>query len=194
MIGLSIAAPVGPIGILVIRRTLAHGRLHGFVSGMGAATADTIYGMIAAFGLTAIQSLLIGLASPLRLFGGIFLAYLGYKTLISRPAENAATTHSRTGLWGAYLSVTALTLTNPMTIFAFLGIFAGLGAGRLDGNLGSALVMVLGVGVGSSLWWLTLSGGISLLRARFTPTWLLWVNRLSGVIILFFALSVLLGE
>lgn len=178
---------------MVIRRTLALGRLNGFISGLGAATADTVYGVIAAFGLTAISSLLITFTTPLRLFGGLFLAYLGYKTLISRPAENAATAESRTGLLGAYLSVTALTLTNPITILSFIGIFAGVGAGRLDGDVGSALVMVAGVAAGSALWWLTLSIGVGLLRTRFTPSWMVWVNRLSGAIILAFAIKVLLG-
>jgi threonine/homoserine/homoserine lactone efflux protein len=159
---------------------------------MGAATADTIYGMIAAFGLTAIQSLLVSLTDPFRLFGGVFLAFLGYKTLISHPVEHVATTETRAGLWGAYLSVTALTLTNPMTILTFIGIFAGLGAGRLNGDIGSALMMVIGVGLGSMAWWLILSGAVALLRAHFTPHWLLWVNRLSGVIILFFAMRILL--
>jgi len=178
---------------LVIRRTLALGRLNGFVSGLGAATADTFYGMIAAFGVTAISSLLITLTTPLRLFGGLFLAYLGYKTLISHPAQDAAKTDSRTGLLGAYLSVTVLTLTNPMTILSFVGIFAGVGAGRLDGEIGSALVMVAGVAVGSAVWWLTLSTGVGILRGRFTHQWMVWVNRLSGGIILAFALKVLLG-
>lgn len=159
---------------------------------MGAATADIVYGIIAAFGLTAIQSLLISLTTPLRLFGGVFLVYLGYKTLTSRPADYAATTtNTHSGLWGAYLSVTALTLTNPMTILSFVGIFAGVGAGQLSGDIGSAFLMVIGVGVGSALWWLTLTGGVGLLRSRFTPRWMLWVNRLSGIVILIFALRVL---
>ncbi|MCU0465654.1 MAG: LysE family translocator [Anaerolineae bacterium] len=193
IIGLSIAAPVGPIGVLVIRRTLALGQLNGFVSGLGAATADTLYGMVAAFGLTAISSLLVALADPLRLFGGLFLAYLGYKTLTSRPSEHAAEAETRSGLLAAYLSVTALTLTNPMTILAFLGIFAGVGAGRINGEVGAALVMVLGVAVGSALWWLVLSGGIGLLRHRFTPRWMVWVNRVSGLVILAFAVRILIS-
>ena len=197
MIGLSIAAPVGPIGVLCIRRTLAGGRLVGLVSGLGAATADAAYGFIAAFGLTFISELLINQAALLRLVGGGFLAYLGLRTLLaaakeSAPlAEEAAPTDTARGLPGAYASTLALTLTNPMTILAFLGIFAGLGVAETSGDYGAAALTVLGVFLGSALWWLTLSGGVSLLRARFDARAMRWVNRLSGIIILIFALDIL---
>jgi threonine/homoserine/homoserine lactone efflux protein len=192
LIGLSIAAPVGPIGILVIRRTLTEGRWQGLASGLGAATADAVYGTIAAFGLTALSSWLLGIAPALQLVGGGFLLYVGIQTLRAVPAEKPAETRPAAGgLGGAYLSTLLLTITNPMTILAFLGIFAGLGVANVGDNALASLVMVLGVFVGSALWWLLLSGGVSLLRSRFTPRWLLWVNRLSGVVILVFALSIL---
>lgn len=192
MIGLSIAAPVGPIGVLCIRRTLAGGRLIGLVSGLGAATADAAYGFIAAFGLTFISELLIDQADLLRLVGGGFLAYLGLRTLFAPPAEEAAQAAAGRGLPGAYASTLALTLTNPMTILAFLGIFAGLGVAEAVGDYGTAAVTVLGVFLGSALWWLALSGGVSLLRARFDARAMRWVNRLSGIIILVFAIDILL--
>lgn len=179
--------------MLCIRRTVADGRLHGFVSGLGAATADAFYGSVAAFGLTAISSLLINSSTILRLVGGIFLAYLGMRTLLARPAAEAAkTTSARRGLIGAYLSTLALTITNPMTIVAFLGVFAGLGVADVSGNTGAAAVMVAGVFTGSALWWLILSGSVSLLRNRFDTRLTLWVNRLSGIIILCFAMALLL--
>lgn len=191
VIGLSVAAPVGPIGVLCIRRTLAQGRLTGLVSGLGAATADALYGLLAAFGLTVITDVLVAQTDVLRLVGGLFLLYLGVRTLLAAPADDAAQTRqARGGLLGAYGSTFALTLTNPMTVLAFLGIFAGLGAGAAQGY-GSALVMVAGVFVGSALWWSLLSGGVSLLRGRFDAGWMRWVNRLSGVIILLFALDIL---
>jgi len=125
-IGFSIAAPVGPIGVLCVRRTLVEGRTSGFVSGLGAASADAIYGSIAAFGLTLISNFLITQQVWLRLIGGLFLCCLGLKTLLAKPAEQAATAKGN-GLIGAYVSTFFLTLTNPMTIISFAAIFAGLG-------------------------------------------------------------------
>lgn len=190
VIGFSIAAPVGPIGVLCIRRTLADGRLAGFLSGMGAASADMFYGAVAAFGLTAIQKLLLGQSNWLRIVGGIFLLYLGVKTFFSAPAEKAVT-ETRGGLFGAYLSTFFLTITNPLTILSFIAIFAGLQLGETDGNYASASLMVLGVFLGSATWWLTLSTGVSLLREKFTPALLIWVNRLAGFIIFAFGIAAL---
>jgi threonine/homoserine/homoserine lactone efflux protein len=191
IIGFSIAAPVGPIGVLCIRRTLAEGRLAGFLSGMGAASADMLYGAVAAFGLTAVQELLIGQSTWLRIAGGIFLLYLGGRTFFSKPSERAAEAR-RGGLFGAYLTTFFLTITNPLTILSFIAIFAGLRLGEMDGNFLSAAFMVLGVFLGSAAWWLTLSTGVSFLRDKFTPAWLTWVNRLAGVIIFIFGLLALL--
>jgi threonine/homoserine/homoserine lactone efflux protein len=190
IIGFSIAAPVGPIGILCIRRTLAEGRLAGFLSGMGAASADMFYGAVAAFGLTAVQDLLISQSNWLRIVGGVFLLYLGVKTFISKPS-NEAVKSKRRGLFGAYLTTFFLTIANPITILSFLAIFAGLRLGETNGNYLSASMMVLGVFLGSATWWLTLSTGVSLLREKFTPALLTWVNRLAGVIILIFGLAAL---
>ena len=190
IIGFSIAAPVGPIGVLCIRRTLAEGRLAGFLSGMGAASADMFYGAVAAFGLTAIQDLLINQSNWLRIVGGIFLLYLGVKTFFAKPSEEAAMS-TRGGLFGAYLTTFFLTITNPITILSFLAIFAGLRLGETDGNYTSASLMVLGVFLGSAAWWLTLSTGVSFLREKFTPALLAWVNRLAGVIIFVFGMVAL---
>ena len=190
IIGFSIAAPVGPIGVLCIRRTLTEGRLAGFLSGMGAASADMFYGAVAAFGLTAVQDLLVGQSNWLRIVGGVFLLYLGIKTFFSKPSEKAAEAR-RDGLFGAYLTTFFLTITNPITILSFIAIFAGLRLGETDGNYVSATFMVLGVFLGSAAWWLTLSTGVSLLRDKFTPTLLVWVNRLAGVIIFVFGLLAL---
>jgi threonine/homoserine/homoserine lactone efflux protein len=193
LIGLSIAAPVGPIGVLCIRRTLAEGRLAGLVSGLGAATADALYGCIAGFGLTVISSLLVSQQAWLRLVGGLFLCYLGVKTLLARPAQQAATVKGR-GVLGTYASTFFLTLTNPMTILSFAAIFAGLGLGQAQGDYLSAGLLVLGVFLGSASWWLLLSGSVGAFRAKFPATGLLWVNRLSGVIILGFGVIALIGS
>jgi threonine/homoserine/homoserine lactone efflux protein len=191
-IGFSIAAPVGPIGVLCMRRTLAEGRVPGLVSGLGAATADAIYGCIAGFGLTLVSSFLVEQQMWLRIVGGLFLCYLGTKTLLSRPSRQAASTKEN-GLVGAYASTFFLTLTNPMTVISFATIFAGLGLVDAKGSYLSAGILVLGVFIGSALWWLLLSGGISLSRRRISPHALQWINRLSGMVITGFGLLTLLG-
>lgn len=190
LIGLAIAAPVGPIGVLCIRRTLADGQLTGFVSGLGAATADLIYGSVAVLGLTAMADLLMGVSFWTRLVGGLFLCYLGVRTLRERPAERPAEATAR-GLAGAYASTLLLTITNPATIIAFAAIFAGLGAVSLAQGYAEGLLLVAGVFTGSALWWLLLSGATGLLRARVTPQALRWVNVVAGAIIVGFGVVAL---
>jgi threonine/homoserine/homoserine lactone efflux protein len=192
VIGFSIAAPVGPIGVLCIRRTLADGQIAGLVSGLGAATADAFYGCVAGFGLTFISSLLIDQQMWMRLFGGLFLLYLGIKTLLSRPAEQAAKTTGN-GLLSAYASTFLLTVTNPLTILSFAAIFAGLGLTNTTGSYASALILVLGVFLGSASWWLLLSGGVGLFRDKFNTQGMVWVNRISGLIIIAFGAVALVG-
>lgn len=190
--GLSIAAPVGPMGVLCIRRTLANGRLIGFVSGLGVATADASYGAVAAFGLTFISTFLVHQQVWFRLIGGIFLCYLGITTLRAKPAERAATASGR-GLGGMYLSTFLLTLTNPLTILSFAAIFAGIGVGNINGAYGSAALLVLGVFSGSALWWFFLSTMTGLVRTKMTPAHLIWVNRVSGIVILAFGIIALVS-
>jgi threonine/homoserine/homoserine lactone efflux protein len=180
VIGFSIAAPVGPIGVLCVRRTLADGRVFGLLSGLGAATADAIYGCIAGFGLTLILDFMVDHLVWLRLVGGAFLLYLGVRTFTSKVAEEPASAKGA-GLAGAYASTLFLTLTNPVTILSFVGIFAGLGLA--ESNAGGAVLTVLGVFLGSALWWLTLSGVVGLFRERLGQGILRWVNRISGVVI-----------
>jgi threonine/homoserine/homoserine lactone efflux protein len=177
---------VGPIGVLCIRRTLAEGWVTGLVTGLGAATADAVYGSIAGFGMTVIAGALISHQALLRLVGGLFLCYLGIRTLFARPADQAAVVQG-SGLVRAYVSTLFLTLTNPMTILAFAAIFAGLGLAEASSAYSSAGLLVLGVFLGSASWWLLLSSVVGATRRRFTPAALLWVNRLSGLIILGFA-------
>lgn len=189
LVGFAIAAPVGPIGLLCIQRTLAHGRLTGLVTGLGAATADALYGLVAGLGLTAIATFLTGQQLWMGLFGGLFLCYLGVRTWLSAPAEQAASVQGQSGLWGAYFSTLALTLTNPMTIFSFLAVFAGLGLAASTSdtvNWLDAATLVLGVFLGSVIWWLFLSGITSLLRSRIDSATLVWVNRIAGAILIGF--------
>ncbi len=192
LIGLSIAATVGPMCILCIQRTLYKGQLYGLVSGLGIATADAAYGSIAAFGLTLITSFLVSQQGWIRLIGGLFLIYLGLKAVISKPAERGAAAKANS-YFGAYVSTLVLTLTNPLTILSFAAIFAGIGVGGANKSFISATTVVLGVFTGSSLWWCILTGGISLLRGKFTPRWLRWINRISGIILILFGIFALLS-
>jgi len=192
IIGLSIAAVVGPMSVLCMQRTLSRGFPYGLISGLGVATADAIYGSIAAFGVTAVAALLVSVQVWVRLIGGGFLVYLGAMSLLRKPAEHAAPARTATGYGGAYLSTLLLTLTNPLTILSFAAIFAGLGVVGGRGAASAALI-VAGVFSGSALWWCILTGGISLLRTRLTARWLHWINRLSGAIIAVFGLLAIIS-
>ena len=216
LLGLSIAAPVGPIGILCIRRTLIQGRFTGFVSGCGAATADGFYGCVAAFGLSAVSNFLVAHTASLQLVGGLFLSYLGLKTFFSKPVSSSVifsetpsddssidsadsmSTDSTSALplLSAYSTTLALTLTNPATILSFLFIFAGLGITQSDYL--QSVTLVSGVFSGSLLWWLVLVSGVAYLRSRLTPQRLARFNSVSskifGLIILGFGLVALVAS
>lgn len=191
IIGVSIAAPVGPIGVLVIRRTLTGGRRLGLASGLGVATADALYSSVAGFGLNVISSLLLEYNLWFRIAGGLFLCYLGLKTTLTPPAAHAAASDGR-GLLGAYASTLILAATNPLTILAFVALFAGLGVGIADGTHRTAAITVTGVFSGSASWWLVLTSGTGILRTRITPGLLRWINRGSGLLMLAFGLVTLL--
>jgi threonine/homoserine/homoserine lactone efflux protein len=190
VIGFSIAAPVGPIGVLCIRRTLAYGRAAGLVSGLGAASADSVYGAIAAFGLSFIAGFLIGYQDLLKIIGGLYLLYLGYRTMVSRPQAEEVELKNE-NLASAYLSTFILTLTNPVTIIAFAAVFTGLGLVAKSHDTLSAILIVVGVFLGSALWWFILSAGVGLLGQKMRPGLLLWVNRISGVVIMLFGVAAL---
>jgi threonine/homoserine/homoserine lactone efflux protein len=191
IIGFSIAAPVGPIGVLCIRRTLAFGPVSGLLSGLGAASADAVYGAMAAFGLTFVSAMLVNQQEWLKLVGGLFLCYLGVATLLAPPSS--PDTAGEQNLAGDYASTFFLTLTNPATILSFAAIFAGLGLGSQQRDYLSAGLMVLGVFSGSALWWLTLSSLVGLFRKKLTGPGLRWVNRISGLIIAGFGAAILLS-
>jgi threonine/homoserine/homoserine lactone efflux protein len=191
-IGFSIAAPVGPIGVLCIRRSLRDGVAAGLATGLGAATADAAYGAVAGFGLTAVSGFLIGQRHWIGLLGGTFLCYLGVRTLLSRPASESAPGPGA-GLAAAYGSTLLLTLANPATILSFVVIFAAFGLGaKVDYPAASSLVV--GVFLGSGLWWLVLSGGVGMVRSRVNAAGMLAVNRVSGAVLLAFGLYALLSS
>ena len=185
VLGFSIAAVVGPISLLCIRRTLVTGFAIGFVSGLGAATADATYAAVASLGISALASVLIDQRLWLRLVGGAFLVYLGVRTLRTAPARSASSVPA-TGLRlaAAYSSTLALTLSNPMTIMSFAAVFAGIGATGSD--------LVIGVFGGSAAWWLVLASLVSRLRERLTARWFRSINIASGLLIAGFGVQSLL--
>jgi threonine/homoserine/homoserine lactone efflux protein len=191
LVGFLIAMPVGPIGILCIQRTLHKGKLHGMVSGLGAATADAIYGFVAAFGLTFISNFLVKEQPWLRLIGGIFLCYMGARVLLSK-SEKRATPEDGASYVSDYVSAFILTFTNPTTFLAFAAAFAGLGLVSLIEHHIAALLLVAGVFVGSGLWWLILSGITATFLGKLLYTRPAWLNKVSGIIIIAFGLFVLL--
>jgi threonine/homoserine/homoserine lactone efflux protein len=190
VIGFSIAAPIGPVGILCVRRTLAEGRIVGFASGLGAATADLLYACIAGFGLSVISNLLLGYQLWLHVIGGVFLVCLGLWTLVTQPSRQQVTGKGE-GLIRAYSSTFFLTLTNPVTIILFAGFMAGFGAGSAGNDYFSTTILVLGVFIGSILWWAILVIGIGTVQNKFNSNAILWVNRISGVIIIGFGIAAL---
>ncbi|MFM6190674.1 MAG: LysE family translocator [Planktothrix sp.] len=189
IIGFSIAAPVGPIGILCIRRSLCDGYWLGFLTGLGAASADAFYGLIAGFGLTIISNFLVSQQIELKLIGGLFLCYLGLKTIFTQPVKQVEILSSKQGV-SAYTSTFFLTLTNPMTILSFVAIFSGLGLGNKN-HYRDAAILVLGVFLGSALWWFLLVSGVSVFRDKISTRTLQGVNRISGILIFGFGLAAL---
>jgi threonine/homoserine/homoserine lactone efflux protein len=187
VLGFTIAAVVGPISLLVIQRTLAQGHVIGLASGLGVATADATYGAIAAFGLSALTGILVDERRAIGLVGGVFLLWLSWRTLRAEPGSATEEQGLPFGPGGAYLSILALTLANPMTILSFAALFAGLSVTGKD-PVGSVFV-TCGVFAGSGAWWVLLTGAVAALRARITPYWLRAINLVSGVAIGAFAVA-----
>lgn len=188
-IGFALAAPVGPVGILCIRRALADGRYAAFIAGLGAACADTFYGAVAGLGLTVISSFLMDHTTALRLVGGSFLVILGAHTWRSPPSITPQPT-TGPGLVRDFISTFLITLSNPATILASMGVFAAIGA-LGAGNGSSSGVLILGVFSGSTLWWLVLSAMAGAARSKFTPHWLARLNHVSGAALMIFGVAIL---
>lgn len=182
LIGFIMAIPLGPIGIMCIRKTLTEGRMRGLVVGFGAASADLLYGTVAAFGLTVISNTLFNQRIWIRLVGGAVILFLGVRTFVKQP-DDPNLPVSRSGILRSYLTTLLLTLTNPFTIFAFLAVFTTLGLGKGLGYL-SATTLVTGIFFGSFLWFLLLNSGVILFRKKLDLTGLKWVNRITGVLIM----------
>jgi putative LysE/RhtB family amino acid efflux pump len=190
VLGLSVAAPLGPIGVLCLRRTLAHGFLAGLAGGAGTALADALYALVAAFGVTAVSAFLAERDVLLRLVGGGTLLWLALDAWRARPAAEARERPAG-GRAAAFAQTFVLTMANPMTALSFAALFAGLGLAGAGGRPASAWALVGGVFAGSLLWWAILSGAAAAVRERITSGRLRWVNRLSALLLAGFALYVL---
>lgn len=185
LIGLSIAAPVGPIGLLTIQRSLEHGPRAGLATGLGAAAADAVYGAIGAYGVAWLVQALVAARVPLAVLGGAVLLWMAVQLLRAPAAELAASTAPARNGWQYFAGTFVLTLSNPATIFSFVAIFGAM-AGRAAST--SPALMVAGVFTGSALWWLFLSSAVGRLRERFDARWRRRVNRVSAAVLAGFAL------
>lgn len=181
--GFAIAAPVGPINVLCIRRTLVDGFGLGLASGLGAAVADTLFGAVAAFGVASVMTFLARWEGILCLLGGVVLVLLGCRSLLAGPPADDGRSGG-VGFLGAFASTFGMTIANPMTVLSFLAVFAAIGIGATE--LGAATVLVFGVFLGSAAWWLGLSGVVSTIRHALSNQTLVWINRGAAVAILAF--------
>lgn len=192
--GFMIAAPVGPINVMCMRRTIVHGRLVGIVSGIGAASADTFFGAIAAFGLTFLHDFLLREKFWFGIVGGALLLIIGLRMLFAKtpqPKKNDDQETDPATLLGDFTSTGFLTLTNPVTVLSFFAVFSAFGIQSEERSLADSWLLLLGVFLGSCVWWLLLTTTVGLLRDKFNREGLRWANRIAAVVILGFAVLVL---
>ena len=198
VVGLGIAAPVGPVGVLCLRRTLTGGPRLGLSSGLGAAVADSLYGAVAAFGLAAVGAWIVQHSDWLRLGGGLFLVCLAGWNLLRGPAAEGKVQTDASNVFWAFCSTLFLTLANPVTLLSFAAIFAAVGITHSADGLAAGMILVAGVFAGSSIWWFGLSGSVLALRGRVSLDWMKRIHYGSALLILLFGLyalgSYLLGE
>ena len=192
VVGIIIATPVGPVGTLCVQRTLTEGKISGFLTGLGATTADVIFGLIAAFGLTVVSNFLIDQQEWIRLLGGIIISLIGIRIFFVNTQKRTTPTRSPS-LFSAFGSAFLIAITNPITIITFAVMFAGFGLVGSNAKYGSASLTVFGVFVGSGLIWLTLWGMSLMFRERFDFGRMKWVNKIAGIVILIFGVSTLLS-
>jgi threonine/homoserine/homoserine lactone efflux protein len=184
IVGFCLAAPVGPIAVLCVQRTMQHGRMAGFVSGLGAAAADALYGTLAAFGVTFISEFLLDHRMFFQRVGGAILCVLGVRLLLLRPPQNTSEKKTDRGLSRDFLSTLVLTLTNPMTFIAFAAIFTTLGIGVVRGHSVLTVELVGGVFLGSAVWFTFLIGMVNIFRDRFRYQTLVTINKATGIFVI----------
>jgi len=189
-VGFLLAVPVGPIGVLCIRRTLAHGARRGIATGLAAASADMMYGIIAAFGLSLVSDFILAQQFWFRLIGGSFLLAIGVRTFFAHP-EREIFNNGSNGHTSTYLGTFILTLTNPMTMIAFAAVFASIGIAEIRGSTLAALLLVIGVFFGSLLWFMLLTETVHLFKEKLSTNGIVSINRASGILIFVFGIIAL---
>ncbi len=196
IIGLAVSIPLGPIGVLIIQKTIQKGRLYGFISGMGAAVADTLYATIAALGLSVVINFIKAQEFYLQIIGSLFLVFLGARIYFNNPIKQIRAQYKggKRGMLGDFLSTFFLTASNPITVFVFVGIFAGALVFKAEPSLQDHLILIASVMLGCILWWFSLSTVINLFRKKFRLKQLFWINKISGIIIAILGLLALLAS
>lgn len=191
LVGFIMAAPVGPVGVLCIRRTIRVNWVSGFITGLGVAVADSVFGAVASLGLTSISGALVAREQTLKLIGGILLLIIGFSIYrAAPPKQNASVSLGKHGR--NFLSALVLAFTNPLTIFSFAAVYIGLGLGsRTEGDPLYAAIFVVGVFLGSCGWWLLLSLGTAKIRERITPSYFVYINHACGAVIAIFGIVTL---
>jgi threonine/homoserine/homoserine lactone efflux protein len=189
-IGFALAAPVGPLGLICIRRTLAHGSKRGLLVGLSAAAADILYGIVAAFGVTLISDFIYNQQQWIRLIGGLVLIILGYHTVRSRPSTDTET-NGTNGNIRAVFSTFLLALTNPMTLFTFAAVFASVGLKEISGNHIFGLFLVGGIFLGTMGWFTLLTTLVYFFKNRINTNGISLVNRIAGSILILFGIVTL---
>ncbi|HBX50257.1 MAG: lysine transporter LysE [Bacteroidetes bacterium RIFOXYA12_FULL_35_11] len=194
VVGFSASIPLGPIGVLCIQKTINKGRISGFMSGMGAATADTIYAIIAGFGLSFIANFIVSQQLILRIIGAAILFYLGIRIFRTNPAIQLRREGKKSkNILADYFSILFLTLSNPLTIFLFGAVFAGFGIIEDNADFKSVLLLVCGVFIGALTWWTLLTGVVNLFRSKFRLKRIWWINKITGVLIMVFSIAALVS-
>jgi len=194
LIGLTISAPLGPVGVLCIQRTIAKGLLAGFLAGLGAILADTFFATIAGFSISFIADFIARIQLHLRILGSIFLLYIGVKVFFTNPAKQLRKqSKSKPNVWGDMVSVFFLTISNPITLFVLGGVFAGFKLVTKESTTLSTIFLVFGIFIGAATWWLTLSFLVSLFRSKINLRRLLWINRITGIIIIITGIAALIS-
>ena len=192
VVGFVVAAPAGPIAVLCLHRSIEEGHLSGVATGLGAALGDTVFGAIALFGVGFAAQFLASEQTLVRLGGGLVLIVLGVTTFLRKP-KTGAFVEDHITLIGAFAGAFALTLANPITILAFLAIFSAIGVEHLAGHRADSLALVIGILGGATAWWMSLALGAALFRDRFTEKGLIWVTRVSGLLIVGFGVAAIVS-
>jgi threonine/homoserine/homoserine lactone efflux protein len=192
VVGFVVAAPAGPIAVMCLHRSIEEGHLSGIATGIGAALGDTVFGALALFGVGYVAAFISSEQIPLRLGGGVVLCALGIVTFLRRPRPGTFVEDHIT-LIGAFAGAFALTLANPITILAFLAIFSAIGVEHLAGQRVDAVTLIAGILAGSTAWWMLLAVGAALFRDRFTEKGLIWITRISGLVIVGFGVAALVS-